>query len=235
MAFNGLRWEEDQAVRETAEWARRWEEEHAVRETAEEPHMIRLDPQLVANITPHERDHLDRVRARLDQEEQETRVDERMVREPRVVSLMQYVEQKFGEDWIDSPEAVRLVERAMTIDEALTGGHEVPTLMPLSVLHGWNCANCGLQPARRDWTSFCCWNCGDADHLSYQCPDKCCWICGYADHLSYVCPDKGCWICGYMDHWSDHCPDNCCWICGDRDHWSDHCPDNAAGAGPVAG
>ena len=72
----------------------------------------------------------------------------------------------------------------------------------------------------------CCWICGYADHLSYQCPDKCCWICGYADHLSYVCPDKGCWICGYMDHWSDHCPDNCCWICGDRGHWSYRCPRN---------
>ena len=209
MAFNGLRWEEEQAVRETAE----------------EPHTIRLDPRLVANLTPHERNHLDRVRARLDQEERET----------HVVSLQQYVEQKYGEDWIDSPEAVRFVERAMMIDTALTGGHEVPTLVPLSVLHGWNCAHCGLQPARRDWTSFRCWICGDADHLSYQCPDKCCWICGYADHLSYVCPDKGCWICGYMDHWSDHCPDNCCWICGDRDHWSDHCPDNAAVAGSVAG
>ena len=56
--------------------------------------------------------------------------------------------------------------------------------------------------------------------------DHCCWICGDADHLSYQCPDNCCWICGDRDHWSDHCPDNCCWICGDRDHWSYRCPRN---------
>ena len=65
----------------------------------------------------------------------------------------------------------------------------------------------------------------DADHLSYQCPDKCCWICGYADHLSYQCPDKCCWICGYADHLSYQCPDKCCWICGCADHLSYVCPD----------
>ena len=56
--------------------------------------------------------------------------------------------------------------------------------------------------------------------------DHCCWICGDAVHLSYQCPDNCCWICGDRDHWSDHCPDNCCWICGDRDHWSYRCPRN---------
>jgi hypothetical protein len=132
----------------------------------------------------------------------------------RGVPLQQYVEQKYGEDWIENPEAVRFVEGVMMIDVALMAGHEVPTSIPISMLPG-------------NWMGdLCCWVCGEGDHLSYQCPDKCCWICGYEDHLSYVCPDHDCWICGHRDHWSDHCPDNCCWICGHRDHWSDHCPDN---------
>ena len=36
--------------------------------------------------------------------------------------------------------------------------------------------------------------------------DHCCWICGDADHLSYQCPDNCCWICGDRDHWSNRCP-----------------------------
>ena len=130
----------------------------------------------------------------------------------RGVPLQQYVEQKYGEDWIENPEAVRFVEGVMMIDVALMAGHEVPTSIPISMLPG-------------NWMGdLCCWICGEGDHLSYQCWDNCCWICGYADHLSYVCPDNCCWICGDRDHWSDHCPDNCCWICGDRDHWSYRCP-----------
>jgi hypothetical protein len=114
----------------------------------------------------------------------------------RGVPLQQYVEQKYGEDWIENPEAVRFVEGVMMIDVALVAGLEIPTSIPISMLPG-------------NWMG-----------------DHCCWICGYADHLSYVCPDNCCWICGDGDHWSDHCPDNCCWICGDRDHWSYRCPRN---------
>ena len=36
--------------------------------------------------------------------------------------------------------------------------------------------------------------------------DHCCWICGDAVHLSYQCPDNCCWICGDRDHWSNRCP-----------------------------
>ena len=112
------------------------------------------------------------------------------------VPMEQYVKLKYGEDWIENPEAVRFVEGVMMIDVALVAGLEIPMSIPVSMLPG-------------NWMG---------DHR--------CWICGYADHLSYVCPDNCCWICGDGDHWSDHCPDNCCWICGDRDHWSYRCPRN---------
>ena len=72
--------------------------------------------------------------------------------------LQQYVEQKYGEDWIENPEAVRFVEGVMMIDVALVAGLEIPTSIPISMLPG-------------NWMGdHCCWICGDADHLSYQCP-----------------------------------------------------------------
>ena len=116
----------------------------------------------------------------------------------RGVPLQQYVQQKYGADWIENPEAVLFVEGVMMVDVALMAGWMAPGPMsiPISMLPG-------------NWMrDHCCWICDDADHLSYQCPNNCCWICG----------DR--------DHWSDYCPDNCCWICGDRDHWSDRCPRN---------
>ena len=82
------------------------------------------------------------------------------------VPLQQYVERKYGEDWIENPEAVRFVEGVMMIDVALVAGLEVPTSIPISMLPG-------------NWMGdHCCWICGDADHWSYQCPDNCCWTCG---------------------------------------------------------
>ena len=51
----------------------------------------------------------------------------------RGVPLHQYVEQKYGEDWIHNPEAVRFVEGEMMIEEALMFGDEVPTSEPISM------------------------------------------------------------------------------------------------------
>jgi hypothetical protein len=69
-----------------------------------------------------------------------------------------------------------VVEGVMMTDMALVAGLEVPTSMPISMLPGNRMGD------------HCCWICGDADHLSYQCPDNCCWICGDRDHWSNRCP-----------------------------------------------
>ena len=59
-----------------------------------------------------------------------------MASQQQGVPLQQYIVQKYGEDWLQNPEAVRIVEGAMMFEEAFLAGHEAPTWCPLSMLPG---------------------------------------------------------------------------------------------------
>ena len=105
------------------------------------------------------------------------------------MTMQQYIEQTYGMDWSENPEAVRIVAHMMILDEAMRAGQPVPAMIPVSVLRDMYCRVCG-----------------DVEHSSDECPDNCCWVCGALDHWSNKCPDNCCWNCGDWDHWSRQCP-----------------------------
>ena len=107
---------------------------------------------------------------------------------PDGTSLQLCIEQKYGPNWVDNPEAVRIVEGCFHWEQAWLAGREVPTVAPVYVLTGN------------------CWMCGSADHCGRHCPRNCCWVCGDRDHWSKECPCNFCWVCGERDHWSKQCP-----------------------------
>ncbi len=72
------------------------------------------------------------------------------------MTLQQYIEQRYGRDWIEKPEAFRIVQRMMLTDYAMRAGQEVPMMIPVAVLRDTYCRVCG-----------------DAEHLSDECPDNC--------------------------------------------------------------